>query len=348
MNYYYPRSLQDLRNEIARTIDRGATALKVGELMDKHGNDDWLGPLMAELGPFIQVQVADLASFLEASYNLYHFCSPRATFASLFLIGSVFLTSLFTDSRFSMKLFWFILGIIFFVFWPISSLYPRYRLLVSPLKLALWDVPNHPEWCFQYLQQRAAVVRQALVLHDSDDNYVRTGQEEEVLSNSLDADSDTDFFYSARKTDAEEPCDILSFGCTYFHVPGRFIISTHGLRFETTLGKYLPHENFNKAYTDLVEMSKRQTRSSILTPLAKVTTGMDKLELRFRGREGGAGMHGMGEQEEAESVLLENMRGRDKAFNAIIAFSGVRWQHLQQRPGKLRPEEKKGDSLTDK
>lgn len=50
---------------------------------------------------------------------------------------------------------------------------------------------------------------------------------------------------------------------------------------------------------------------------------MDKLELRFRGREGGAGMYGMGEQESAGIVLLENVRGRDKAFNAIVAFSGL-------------------------
>jgi len=81
-------------------------------------------------------------------------------------------------------------------------------------------------------------------------------------------------------------------------------------------------------------MSKRQTRSSILSPLAKVTTGMDKLELWFRGSDGGTGMHSMGEKECAQVVVLENMRGRDKAFNAVVGFSGVRWQHLQHRPRK--------------
>ena len=51
MNYYYPTSLKELREGIERSIERGATALKIGELMDKHGSDEWLGPLMDELGP---------------------------------------------------------------------------------------------------------------------------------------------------------------------------------------------------------------------------------------------------------------------------------------------------------
>lgn len=348
MNYYYPRSLEDLREQIERTLDRGATAIKVGELMDKHGSDDWLGPLMEELGPYIQVQIADLASFLETTYNFYHFRSPPATFATLCLIASTFLVTLLVDSRFALKIFWLIVGLTFFGCWPISSLHPRYRLLVSPLKWILWEVPNHPEWCFQFLQDRAAVVRRALLLHEADDNYVLTGQDDQLESNGKGVDSDAESFETCQSTVIDEQRDVLSFGCTYCHVPGRFIISNHDIRFATNIAKFLPHATFDKSYADLVEMSKRQTRSSVLSPLAKVTTGMDKLELRFRGVEGGAGMHGMGERENAEIVLLENMRGRDKAFNSVIAFSGVRWQHLQQRPSKMRPEEKKGDSVTEK
>lgn len=334
MNFYYPQSLEALRQGIERTMDRGATAIRIGEMMDKHGSDDWLGPLMEELGPFVQLQIVDLASFLETAYNFYHFRSPPATFATLFFFASLFLISALTDSRFAMKVFWFIIGSAFFVCWPVSSVYPRYRLLVSPFKWILWDVPNHPEWCFQYLQQRAAIVKEAILNHDSDDGY---------------EECDTDSFHSAQSTLSPEPRDILSFRCTYSNVPGRFIISTHGIRFTaSTIAKSLLRESFNVSYADLVEMSKRQTPSSILSPLAKVTTGMDKLELRFRRNEGGAGMHAMGELEEAEIVTLENMKGRDNAFNAVIAFGGVRWQHLQQRSRKLKPEEKKGDSLTDK
>lgn len=315
--------------------------------MDRHGNNDWLGPLLEDLGPFIQLQVADFASCLEACSNFYQFCSAPATRATLCLIASLFLVSAFTDSRFVLKMFWAILGIIFFLLWPISSLYPRFRLLVSPMKIALWGVPNHPEWCFQYLQERAAVVREGLVLHAPDGDLTLNGQDGLSRLESLNIDSDHDSFHSVGSTGADDHLDILSFVCTYRHIPGRFIVSTYGLRFEATLGKPLPHEGFIKSYAELVEMSKQQSRFSRLMPVGKVTTSLDKLELRFRGMEGGAGMHQMGEREHAEIIVLDNMRGRDKAFNAIIAFSNLRWQHLQQRQTKVRPGEKKGDSLTD-
>jgi hypothetical protein len=39
---------------------------------------------------------------------------------------------------------------------------------------------------------------------------------------------------------------------------------------------------------------------------------------------GRAGVHGMGEKEDVEVVLLEKKkRGRNKVFNAGVAFSGV-------------------------
>lgn len=331
MNYYYPTSLEELRKGIERTIDRGATTFKVGELMDKHGSDDWLGPLMDELGPFIQVQVADLANLVEAAYNFYYFRSPPATITSLSLFGALFLLSAFSDARFALKVFWFIAGLIFFGCWPISFLHPRYRLLVSPFKWALWDVPTHTEWCFQYLQERAAHATETILAHHSDDDtYVGTGKD----SSHDDTGSDSgDSFHSAQSDLNAEERDILSFGCTYLHMPGRFIISTYGIRFVSSLGHVLPYDSFHKPFLTLIEMSKRQTRSSILSPLAKVTTGMDKLELRFRPEGGWAGVHGTAKVDGPQVVLLENMRERDRAFNAVIAFSGVRWQHLQQSPG---------------
>ena len=65
LNYVYPSSLEELRQVIERTIDRGATAFKIGEMMDKHGSDDWLEPFLQELGPFIQYVL-----FWPWSYNI--------------------------------------------------------------------------------------------------------------------------------------------------------------------------------------------------------------------------------------------------------------------------------------
>jgi hypothetical protein len=97
----------------------------------------------------------------------------------------------------------------------------------------------------------------------------------------------------------------------------------HGVRFISSVEHSLPYDSFRKLYSDLIEMSKRQTRSSILSPLAKVTTGMDKVELRFRAEGVGADVNETQKVDRPEMVLLENMRDRDKAFNAVIAFSGV-------------------------
>lgn len=49
-NYYHPTSAQEVRESIKRTMDQGSTASKVGELIGKHGSDEWLGPLMDEVG----------------------------------------------------------------------------------------------------------------------------------------------------------------------------------------------------------------------------------------------------------------------------------------------------------
>jgi hypothetical protein len=68
-NYFNPTTVEELRESIERSIDRGTAALKVGELMDKHGNEDWLEPFMNEIGPHLQVQINDLANLLEVVYK---------------------------------------------------------------------------------------------------------------------------------------------------------------------------------------------------------------------------------------------------------------------------------------
>jgi hypothetical protein len=337
MNYFYPTSVEELRKAIERSINRSSTAFKVGELMDKHGADNWLGPLLDELGPFIQVQVADLANLLECVSNFLHWSDPYITICSLCLFGALFLLTAFADSRFTMKVFWFIVGNIFFVCWPISSLYPRYRLLVSPFKWALWDVPTHAEWAFKYLQERAGIARQAIISKFEDAEHVC----EESPRNFPNTNNGDDAGESAEEIlKLQRDMDILSFDCTYLNNPGSFIISFSGVRFESQVSKiHHSYQRFDKSFNDLLEMSKQQKRSSILSPLSTVTAGTDKLELIFRSKEGGAGMQAMSEKECAEVVLLENMRGRDKAFNAVVGFSGLRWQCLQRKPDRAKNTE---------
>jgi len=62
---YYPQAHGALRESHERAIDGGARAFKLSELIKRHGGDDWLGPLLEELGPVIQQQLCDTADFLE-------------------------------------------------------------------------------------------------------------------------------------------------------------------------------------------------------------------------------------------------------------------------------------------
>lgn len=290
--------------------------------MDRHGSHDWLLPLLELAGPLIQVQFQDLANFFEALYNFYTFRNPPATFASLSLLGAYFIVSLFSNSEFILKFFWFTVGLNFFALWPISSLYPRYRLLVSPIKWWLWDVPTQAEWCFHYLQERSAVVKEALL-----SSHPQIPDSSVHRDDSYDSDNSDDSFQSAISEQLNEK-NIISFSCTFLHTPGHFIITTSSVRF--TSSNPLSNPAFERPFGDLVEVSKRQADSSSWNPLLKMRVGLDGLELQFRSDIPGSNPRVFGESTKTDTILLENMRGRDKAFNALIGFSGLRWQHLQQ------------------
>lgn len=309
--------------------------------MDKHGNKDWLGPFLEQIGPYLQVQIADLANLLEVYDSFFHFRRPQNTFYSLFIFVALFLLSACTSVQFTMNAFWFIVGLVFFGCWPISSLYPRYRLLVSPIKWGFWDIPTYPEWSLQYLQEHGSSALREINTHTSENLNSQVGSPDIIVEPTGDNTNryrtDKHLEVIGSENMHRENQDLLSFGCTLHYVPGHLIISTNTIRFEPSISNILPCKSFNKQYRELIEMSKQQTDDLLLAPLAKMTIGKDKLELRFRG-EVGSNMHNASRNGHLV-VLLENMRGRDKAFNSIIGFSGVRWQCLQKKSRKLANNE---------
>ena len=48
-----------------RALESRGTASRFGELIDKHGRNDWLEPVVEHLGPYIQLQLGDMANMLE-------------------------------------------------------------------------------------------------------------------------------------------------------------------------------------------------------------------------------------------------------------------------------------------
>ncbi|KAI9846356.1 MAG: hypothetical protein M1837_004209 [Sclerophora amabilis] len=64
-NRFFPSSVKALQESMERALDRNMTAYHFGELIDKHGREDWLGPLLDEMGPCLQLQLGDVANLLE-------------------------------------------------------------------------------------------------------------------------------------------------------------------------------------------------------------------------------------------------------------------------------------------
>ena len=164
-NRFFPTSVQSLRESTDRARDREMASTRFGELIGKHGRDDWLEPLIDELGPYIQLQLGDVANMLEVFINFHAWKSPRKTASSLCFFSACLLLSVFADMKFCMKTFWFIAGGAFFICWPISSRYPKYRYLVSPFKWVLWDIPTHAEFSFQCKMRFDLQVHEIKTLH---------------------------------------------------------------------------------------------------------------------------------------------------------------------------------------
>ncbi|KAL8910326.1 MAG: hypothetical protein Q9171_004370 [Xanthocarpia ochracea] len=64
-NRYFPSSVEALRASMHRAHDQRSKAYKLGELVDKYGQKHWLEPLIDKLGPFVQLQLYDMANMLE-------------------------------------------------------------------------------------------------------------------------------------------------------------------------------------------------------------------------------------------------------------------------------------------
>ena len=62
---YFSANTKSLRESMDRALNRGNTAYKFGELINKHGREEWLEPLIDEMGPYVQLQLNDAANMLE-------------------------------------------------------------------------------------------------------------------------------------------------------------------------------------------------------------------------------------------------------------------------------------------
>jgi hypothetical protein len=64
-NRFFPTELTSLRESLGRSAEKGKQALQFAELIEQHGSERWMDPLIDNLGPFVQLQLADIANLIE-------------------------------------------------------------------------------------------------------------------------------------------------------------------------------------------------------------------------------------------------------------------------------------------
>ena len=118
-NRYFPTTSTELRWSHERSLNDDKRVLNLSELMNRHGGDDWLDPLLDELGPILQQQMGDLADWLEIMFNFYDWADPRATTYTLIFWLSCMMVSAFTSQSFGTSAVFWVFGIYFFFSRPL-------------------------------------------------------------------------------------------------------------------------------------------------------------------------------------------------------------------------------------
>ena len=331
-NRYFPTNVKSLRASVKRTVDQQGAAFQIGELIDKHGRENWLEPLIDEVGPYAQLQIGDIANMLEVFSNFYAWKAPSKTAGSLFFFASCFLVSVLTDTAYCMKIVWFIVGGFFFLSWPISSHHPKYRYLASPFKWVLWDIPTHAEWSFRYLRRQAQLSREKMIGQKVEKNYaakvaasppldpssaagVPQFKLEDTNASTMSSDTDEDWHSVQSISSILSEKDIKAFRAQWQGVRGRLIIYSSGVRFVRGLVK---KEMWDVPFIEMAEMRKLRGPRAPSVKIAKLLTA-NQLELKAM---------------DGKVFFLESLRDRDEAFNCIIGFSNLQWQSLQGEPGQ--------------
>ena len=63
--HFHSPTLEDLREDVKRTEDVHETALTLTEFIEKKGDEMWADELLEGLGPWLMIQLSDMAAFFE-------------------------------------------------------------------------------------------------------------------------------------------------------------------------------------------------------------------------------------------------------------------------------------------
>ncbi|KAL1795315.1 hypothetical protein ACET3X_007131 [Alternaria dauci] len=286
---FHGQSIEDLRDDIKHREDVERTALSLTEFIEKQGDENWAHDLLQDLGPWLMVQLADLANFFESIRNFYEWRKPTRTLSVLVVLAAGILATVLTPLWLLVKISTFSAGFTFFCLFPISVNFPEYRLLVSPTKRLFWNIPTHAEWAVQYIQAEG----------------LRAIAEKQNASAKTAALADGSTLDAAAILSEKE--DFASYSCHYEKAPGHLVVNQTGVRF---VAKGPLHQVLFSLPYDRIGYLEKQDRH--MEKMAKVLKECAK-DLRLVDRDG-------------QEWILHEMEKRDEAFSQIVGFSRTKWQ----------------------
>jgi hypothetical protein len=323
-NKYHPSSVESVRRSMKRGIDREVNAQAWSEIVERHGRQNWIEPLLDELGPYIQLQLGDLADLLEVLANFYRWKAPWKTGETVFFFFCCLLITLFTDMAFCMKIVWFVAGGWFFLCFPIASRYPKYRYLMDPGKWILWDIPTNAEWSIEFLQDKAKKQHKEMNRRAHVSDLVLPPDD---ATSSSDEDSHPSLPQHAPMAQDQSRCEtpVFKFRAFQSRHRGHIHVDDTGIRFSSRGAQH-----WSIPYERLMEMSKAKPDNAIKT----ATLGIAGSGLQFVGKDAlGKLIH--------QTVTVKNDQ-RDEIFNIILGWSGLTWRAVRMnRPREKRAEGKK-------
>ncbi|KAJ4988142.1 major facilitator superfamily transporter [Stagonosporopsis vannaccii] len=220
-------TMEDMREDIKHRENQRTTALSLTELIVKEGDRNWSQDLLDGLGPWFMIQLADLANFFESMRNFYEWRVPHRTMRITIFLGVATLATALIPMWLLVKSMTFAMGVTYFALYPIAVNFPEYRLLVSPTKRLLWNIPTHAEWAIKYVQAEG----------------VRLAEKSKPVASS-----------PAQLSPTFDPAhDYNSYTAHHDKTTGRLIVSAGGVRFVSNMGFHVP---WSLRYDELQKFEK--------------------------------------------------------------------------------------------
>ncbi|KAF2679996.1 hypothetical protein K458DRAFT_460041 [Lentithecium fluviatile CBS 122367] len=284
------KTVKNLRQDVERTEDRQKTALSLTEYIQKEGDEQWADKILEEVGPWLMVQLSDLANSFEVLRNFYEWRVPSRTIIILATFVVIILASAIVPAWLFIKSLTLGMGFTFFGLFPFAVNFPEYRLLASLPKRIFWKIPTHGEWSIKSIQAEGSRYQE---------NH---GTAPSTIPNSA-------------LTAPQTTCKTQDYGVYTAHdgkTKGRLVISNTSVRFTSHHHSNPASEKANWVllYSELERVEKIDRVVGKNMPKPKSDSGKD---LKLQCKRG-------------EERIVTNVDLRDQVFSQIIGFSDAVWQ----------------------